>query len=180
MKNSKFGFVSAAIVALGVMAMPVGAAQAPPEPAAPNTLAGGIPREFTMISPDGPSGPACVYYNEVSAGRGDAVDQSTCISEQSHIFTRLTQPDSYIRIELTDHYATCLIGDTSTNPGVLVVGSCDDPRADWGGGGSVNPAHWVLYPRSNPKMYLRDNGIALVLQNTADPLHTPGYYWRLM
>ncbi|WP_328393918.1 hypothetical protein [Nocardia sp. NBC_00416] len=175
MQRKKTALVAAALAMLCATSSPAGA-----DPAAPNAGAAGMPQEFSFMQRGDPERPACIYYNEVAAGRGDAVDGSTCRSDESHVFTRLLTDESYLRLELTDHFGKCLIGDTSTNPGVVVVGSCDDPRADWIAGGTIDPPNWAFAPRSNHQMYLRDNGIALVLQNTETPLSTPGYYWNLI
>ncbi|WP_338758331.1 hypothetical protein V7968_27125 [Nocardia vulneris] len=177
MQRSRLVLILAAVAALLTVSAPASSAQAP---AGPDALGGGIPPEFTMISQGAPNGPACIYYNEAAAGRGAAENETTCRADQPHIFTRLTQSSGWVRFELLDFFAKCLIGDTSTSPGVLIVGSCDDPRADWGGGGTIDPPVWHLYPRSNPSMYLRDTGIAIVLQNTPEPWNTPGYSWRLL
>ncbi|GAB2699919.1 hypothetical protein [Nocardia thraciensis] len=178
MQRRKLALVASMLAMLCATPAQVGAA--PVAPASPGALADGVPWQFRFIQRGDPAHPACIYYNETAAGRGDAVDESTCRSDTPHVFTKITMPDTYLRFQLTDHPDKCLIGDTSTSPGVVIVGSCDDSRADWGGFGTQEPPDWVLYPRSAPNMYLRDNGIALVLQNTEHPLTTPGYYWRLM
>ncbi|MFI9408052.1 hypothetical protein [Nocardia sp. NPDC052316] len=147
------------------------------EPATPGALETGLPHVFRLFQLSNPDHPACVYYNEVAAGRGDAVDAANCRPDTPHWFVRDDQPESVLfRL---DHFpGKCLIGDASTSPGVVIVGSCDDPRAGWVGGGATNPPRWAFAPSAAPRMYLRDNGIALVLQNTSNPLNTPGYYWN--
>ncbi|MEV6280630.1 hypothetical protein [Nocardia sp. NPDC051832] len=146
-------------------------------PATPGALEAGFPHVFRLFQLGDPANPACVYYNEAAAGRGAAVDAANCRSDTPHWFVRNSLPDSVL-FQLEDFPGRCLIGDTSTLPGVVLVGSCDDPRAGWVGGGHIDPPRWALAPRSAPNMYLRDNGIALVLQNTDTPLETPGYYWN--
>ncbi|QBS38822.1 hypothetical protein [Nocardia sp. CS682] len=147
------------------------------EPTTPGALGSGFPQVFRLFQLSDPNNPACVYYNQVAAGRGAAADASNCKSDAPHWFRRDTLPDSVL-FQLDDFPDKCLIGDASTSPGVVIVGSCDDPRAGWVGGGSTNPPRWAFAPSSAPRMYLRDNGIALVLQNTKAPLQTPGYYWN--
>ncbi|MGW0246709.1 hypothetical protein ACWDYH_08725 [Nocardia goodfellowii] len=170
MNRTRLAVLFAAL--LGTVSAPAHA-----EPATPGALEAGFPHVFRLFQLSDPAHPACVYYNEVAAGRGEAVDASNCRSDAPHWFRRNSLPDSVL-FQLDDFPGKCLIGDTSTSPGVVLVGSCDDPRAGWVGGGTINPPRWALAPSSAPNMYLRDNGIALVLQHTDNPLQTPGYYWN--